>query len=342
MRALRFLLSVAFAVLFPTIASAAERREPPNCDAKNSQPISFAGAHSDDTDLFGECVAIRGFRIADAIFQDQPALYRFSSKHRRDDRTVVGISPDDWDAPMEEGTAFGRLRNCVDVQEAHARAMRSILESDRRSGTITLVEPAGFCSRNDGVAVDIDHWTPLAPIRWSRVTDGSQRETLGDLQPIPPNFQYSKVVEWLVRNATEGVCDSALRTGNAPIAAPFDRSAPSPSEDGKWVAAIKKTCGAGRPKVATFLVSPQSTQAKREAKLDVVMCVSTRNTSERWPIATIDIGWEVDRPYVCERATLTPNHCWGGECTSPTWEYEFMDEYLVSYLWRRHGFREPN
>lgn len=347
----RLLLLIASVCLAPGVAAARDG-EDVDCTPANSSRATIARIWSDEHRLRNRCVAVEGYRFGDVIFTDQRALYRYMARRSRAAPGIVGIPyPVQLDSDargLMRGTYYGRVESCREAQSGYARTVRNLR---RRPPTddIILVHLYGFCASSAGPAVRVEQADERPSSELRRLTGDRLRASLGELSPIDERYRGRAVLPWLTDIATNG-CAAGFEVQGPPPGGP-------PEGDGVSVVPpnlgpaqrdrLAHWCASATRQRALFAVadsSPNSNEAG--TRLDVVLCLClTEDCSGRWPVALIDTGWAIERPYFCQRAKLRPQiettTVDGSRPEFSDYSYEFSDEFIVSGPWQDGGFLEP-
>lgn len=328
-------------------ASAQDDDGPPPCTAQNSTRIDIDGVWRSERELIGRCVAISGYRAGDIIFNDQRALYRYFAKRSKLAKGIVGIPYPvhfDQDNSVMRGVYRGRVMSCADDQRDFRKTQRDLARS--QSDEIILVHLYGFCAGSAGPALRITDVEEVAAPDMKRLVGDDFRMQLGELIPLDGSTPYQGILRWLTALAVEPGCNLGVATERIPEDGPpedegagFFSPTLGPAQQDK----LKIWCGTDQRQMQLFSVSKASWEHEDKSKIDVVICTCTKgDCAGRWPVSLIDTGWNTDRPYLCQRAILSPRISSCDEkdrCEYSDYEYRFQDEYIVgSPIWQQWGF----
>lgn len=358
MKSLRRLVSFCFVAVFCTLLPALSNAEDdePKCTVKNSPTVSIEGLQRESAAYEGECVKLSGLQLDNIIFQRRDDIYRHLIQPNSRKPRVVGIAYDGkrWDSEtVAQVTVLGRVVDCGAQQRRYARSSSRIQEIAAKTGEIILTHHYGFCAYNKGPALYLDDIVTRTPVRMERLTKGHKLEKLGDLQPVPRNFDYDGKVGFLVDIALKEGCDTSFEPDDAMYVHAdvgyqslfvYPGIANRLDKRDEMLADI---CGKTGSETQLFVLTPTSSWRIKFAKLDMLICTCRiGNCADKWPVALIDTNWSKKRPYFCQRVTYAPRKIsYDADTDKPVeledWYYEFPQDNGLPDMPDEGWFVEP-
>lgn len=336
----------------PQVAAAGERLDPPACTAANSERLSVAELVTRSERYRGRCIALSAHRIGDLLFADHRDVYHHATRRVDEPRGIIGIPYGaDFDGRgdgLNQGIYYGRLESCEEAQRNFRRSSRAALRSAAEGGDIILLHFYGYCASSLGPALRVERAEERPSSGFRRLNGDQWRQRLGELAPVRSTDPHSAIAAWAAQATSDGcgeIADLSPPPASGPregLDVPWGTPAFGPAEREK----VARHCATRTRQRAMFTVSASSPSAEPGTRLDIIACLClTEDCAGRWPVALIDTGWGVDRPYLCQRLRLVPRSHSLGDDGRPVdfsgYEYQFADDYIVgSGLWQDWGFPE--